>query len=89
MEKLIIGTKKTVSKLLYGVSKLFVNFNKRIKGVRKSKNFYPIEGNKENNFQVCFPLHLYKSKSLPCAYGQAQTLTITLVSSFFNTIFIN
>ncbi len=68
MERLIIGTKKTVSKLLYGISRLFVNFNKNINGVRKSKNVYPIKGKRQNNFQVCFPSKLYQIKSLPVIF---------------------
>ena len=62
MDKIVIGAKKAVNKVIYGVSKLFRNFNKRIRGVRKSKNIYPIKGRKENNFQVCYPVNLYKEK---------------------------
>ena len=68
MDKIVIGAKKAVNKVIYGVSKLFRNFNKRIRGVRKSKNIYPIKGRKENNFQVCYPVKLYKEKKLPIIF---------------------
>lgn len=68
MERIIIRTRRTVGRVLYGVSKLFINFNKNIKGVRKSKNVYPIKGNRANNFQVCYPSKQYKTSSLPVIF---------------------
>lgn len=68
MEKLFIGAKKAINKVLYGISKLFVNFNKKINGVRKSETFYPIIDRKENNLQVCYPVVEYKRKSLPVIF---------------------
>ena len=68
MDKFAISTRKTVQKVLYGISKLFVNFNKKIKGVRKSNTVYPMIGNKENNFQVCYPINIKDNNSLPVVF---------------------
>ncbi len=68
MDILAVGANKTVGKVLYGISKLCVNFNKKVKGVRKSKTVYPIIGNKENNFQVCFPIESGQQKSFPVVF---------------------
>lgn len=68
MDKITIGAKKAVNKVIYGISKVFINFNKRIKGVRKSKNIYPIAGKKEVNYQVCFPTAEFKFQPLPIIF---------------------
>lgn len=68
MDKITIGAKKAVNKVIYGISKVFINFNKRIKGVRKSRNIYPIAGKKEVNYQVCFPTVEFKFQPLPIIF---------------------
>ena len=67
MSQFLLTLRKSINKVLVGASKLFYNFDKKIKGVKKSKIYYTDKNTKENNIQVFYPVN-YKEEKFPIIF---------------------